>query len=164
MKVPSARTSRKAASSLGISGSYSARTSTSGIAMRCNFSLRFPSVGEIRREEDDAGHDRVLRVLEVVVEVVVARPEAVADPDERERPHSRADEREREERGKRHLEDSRRDGDERSDDRRHRPEQNSRLVPALEPRVSLVEPFRRHVQPAAAALEQLTSSETADEP
>src|SRR6476660_1411743 len=99
-------TSRNAASSRGISGSYSARTSTSGIVCTLGHSSGgHPPVDQIRRAEHDACHDRVFDVTEVVLEVPVARAEGVADADKGERPERRADEREAEERRERHLED-----------------------------------------------------------
>src|SRR5438552_3743548 len=160
MNWPFSSTPRKAASSLGISGSYSARTSTSGIAMRRHFSLRPPPIDEIRREEDDPGHHGVLDVTEVVVKARVARSEPVADSDEREGPDRRPDRRESRELRKWHLEDPRRDGDERADDRRHRAEKDSRPVPAVEPPRRAVETLGRDVEPAAAPSEQLPATET----
>src|SRR5206468_8112897 len=98
MKPLPSRTSWNAASSRGISGSYSARTSTRGIVCtRGNSSRSHPSIHQIRQPADDAYRDRVLRVAKVVLEALVARTEAVADADERERPHRRAHESQAEE-------------------------------------------------------------------
>src|SRR5437868_10243796 len=113
MKRPSSRTSRKAASSLGISGPYSALTSTSGIVCTIvHFSPRSPFVDQIRDDDDDDRDDAVLDVVEAVVEALVAGAEPVADPGNRECPDRRADEREDGLRRQRHLEDTGRDGDE----------------------------------------------------
>src|ERR1700757_3067408 len=91
-------TSRNAASSRGISGSYSARTSTRGIVCtRGHFSHSDPTVDQIRQRDDDAQGDCVLDVAEVVLEAVVARAEAVADADEGERPDRRPDQSQAEE-------------------------------------------------------------------
>src|SRR5207248_8703574 len=115
MKRSLSSTSRKAASSRGISGSYSARTSTRGIVCTRDHSSRSPPpVHQIRQCENDACRDRVLDVAEVVLEALVARAEGVADADEGERPQSRADERQAQEERERHLEDPRRDRDERA--------------------------------------------------
>src|SRR5580765_1204927 len=120
MKRPSSRTSRKAASSWGISGPYSALTSTSGIVcIRPHFSLRPPPVHQIHGEDDDTGHDRVLDEAEAMVDPVVARAGGVADPREREGPDGPADRDENGKRHERHLEDPGRDGDERTKERRH---------------------------------------------
>src|SRR5581483_7239656 len=92
-------TSRNAASSRGISGSYSARTSTSGIVCTRGHSSHSPSpVHEIRHRGDDACGDCVLDVAEVVLEALVARAERIADADEGERPEPGAHEGEAEER------------------------------------------------------------------
>src|SRR5262245_48653917 len=112
MKPLPSRTSWKAASSRGISGSYSARTSTRGIVCtRRHFSRSHPSVHEIRHHSYDAHHDCVLDVAEVVLEVVVARTEGITDADEREGPHGRAHEGQNHELGERHLEQPSRNRD-----------------------------------------------------
>src|SRR5215469_5545211 len=122
MKPLPSSTSWKAASSRGISGSYSARTSTSGIVCtRRNSSRSHPTVDQKCDAEQDGCDDRVLDVAEVVLEVLVARAEPVADADEGERPDRRSDRGEAEELRKRHLEDPRGDRDERADERRQRP-------------------------------------------
>src|SRR5205809_121153 len=83
------------ASSLGISGSYSALTSTRGIVCtRGHFSHRDPPVHQVRQRGDDAYRDRVLRVAEAVVEAAIARAEPVTGAGERERPHGGAGKRE----------------------------------------------------------------------
>src|SRR3954453_6753178 len=113
MKPFPSSTSRNATSSRGISGSYSARTSTRGIVCtRGHSSQSPPPVHQIRQPGDDACRDRVLDVTEAVLEALVDRAEGVADADKGERPESRADERECHERRKRHLEDPRRNRDE----------------------------------------------------
>src|SRR6266702_3664675 len=105
MKRCPSSTSRKAASSRGISGSYSARTSTRGIVCTRGHSSRSPPpVHQIRQCENDACRDRVLDVAEVVLEALVARAEGVADADEGERPQGGPDESEKQERRRRHLE------------------------------------------------------------
>src|SRR5215469_68229 len=165
MKPLPSRTSRNAASSRGISGSYSARTSTRGIVCtRGHFSHSDPTVDPIRDAYKDHEHDRVLDVTEVVLEALVARAEAVADADEGERPDRRPDERQAEEQRERHLEQPGRDRDERADDGQERPDQDTRLAPTPEPRVGPVEPFRRDVEPTAVALEQLAAAPASDQP
>src|SRR5215472_13892065 len=105
MKPLPSRTSWKAASSRGISGSYSARTSTRGIVCtRGNFSHSKPTVDQIRDAGDDREHDRVLGVAEVVLEALVARTQAVADAHEGERPDGGPDQSQAEEQCERHLE------------------------------------------------------------
>src|SRR4029079_15232958 len=133
MKPLPSRTSRTAASSRGISGSYSARTSTRGIVCtRGHFSHSDPAVHERRQRGDDPYDDRVLDVAEVVLEALVARPEGIADADEGERPERRPDQRQAEEARERHLEDPRRNRDEGTDHGRHRPDEHPGPVPALE--------------------------------
>src|SRR5438270_9121503 len=94
MNWPVSSTSLKAASSLGMSGPYSALTSTSGIAMRVHFSLRHGAIDQIRGKEDDPRDDRVFDVVEVVIEAVVVRTQAVTDAGDCERPDRGADQRE----------------------------------------------------------------------
>src|SRR5207302_11077501 len=104
MKRSLSSTSRNAASSRGISGSYSARTSTRGIACTRGHSSRSPPpVHQIRQRENDACRDRVLDVAEAVVEAAIARAEAVAGTGEGERPYRRAHERQQCVRRERHL-------------------------------------------------------------
>src|SRR3954451_25144303 len=165
MKPWPSRTSRNAASSRGISGSYSARTSTRGIVCtRGHSSRRSSPVHQIRQPGDDASHDRVFDVAEVVLEVVVALAERVAGADEGERQDGRADESQAEELPERHLEQPRRNRYERAEDRRDRPDQHTGPAPAPEPCVPLREPIRRDVEPAAVALEQLAASPASDQP
>src|SRR6185437_240727 len=104
MKPLPSSTSRNAASSRGISGSYSARTSTSGIVCTRDNSSHSPfPVDQIRQRHDDAYPDRVLDVAEVVLEALVARAEGIADADEGERPERGADECQAQERSQGHL-------------------------------------------------------------
>src|SRR5882762_8439455 len=117
MNWPPSSTSRKRASSSGISGSYWEWTSTSGIVTAPHCSGLPQSIGEIRREHENACNDRVLRVLETVVEALVARAEPVACAGDRKGPDRRANQRVERVRSKRHLEDARGDRDERADDR-----------------------------------------------
>src|SRR3954468_14908531 len=165
MKPWPSSTSRNAASSRGISGSYSARTSTRGIVCPRGHSSRRPSpVHPIRQPRDDACRDRKLHVAEVVLEVAVALTERVADADEGERPDGRAEESETEELREGHLEQPRRDGHERAEDRHQRPDQDSRPPPTPEPRVRPVQPIPRDAEPAAVALQQLAPSPASDQP
>src|SRR5579862_6216802 len=165
MKRSLSRTSRNAASSRGISGSYSARTSTRGIVCtRGNFSRSYPPVDQIRHHSQDAYRNQVLDVAEVVLEVLVARAERIADADEGERPDGRAEQCQAEELHERHLEQAGRDRDERADDRRERSDQNAGPAPAPKPRVGAVEALRRDVEPAAVMLEQLAPSPASDQP
>src|SRR4051794_33571202 len=112
MNCPVSSTSLKAASSWGINGPYSALTSTSGIAMRPNFSPSAPPVDQNRRVEHDEGRHGDLDVAELVVEAVIVRPEAVPGSSEREGPDRRADRRVDRVRDELHLEDAGRDRDE----------------------------------------------------
>src|SRR5438045_347972 len=165
MKFPSSRTSRKAASSLGISGPYSALTSTSGIVCTAlHFSPTSPSVDQIHRPEHDAGDDGVLDVAEVVIEAVVVRTEAVAGAREREGPDRGADCRVDRVRDKLHLEDTGRDGDERADDRRYPSDEDADVPPATEPRLGATELRRREVEPAAVSLDQRAPAEASNRP
>src|SRR5437879_8542605 len=91
MKRSLSRTSRNAASSRGISGSYSARTSTSGIVCtRGHFSRSHPPVTQIRQHGQDACHDDVFGVVEAVIEAAVALAEPVAGAGEGKGPDRRA--------------------------------------------------------------------------
>src|SRR3954471_9965025 len=157
-------TSRNAASSLGISGSYSALTSTRGIVCtRGHFSHRDPPVHQIRQRGDNACHDRELDVAEGVLEVAVALAERVADADEGERPDGRAEESETEELREGHLEQPRRDGHERAEDRHQRPDQDSRPPPTPEPRVRPVQPIPRDPDPAPVRLPRSPPSPPPDQ-
>src|SRR3954467_14113525 len=165
MNCSLSRTSRNAASSRGISGSYSARTSTRGIVCTRGHSSRRPSpVHPIRQPRDDACRDRKLHVAEVVLEVAVALTERVADAEEGERPDGRAEESKPQELRERHLEQPRRNRDERAEDGGHRPDQDTRPAPAPEPGVCPVQPIPRDAEPAAVALKQLAPSPAADQP
>src|SRR5690242_21294790 len=165
MKPLPSSTSRNAASSRGISGSYSARTSTRGIVCtRGHFSHSDPAIHEIRQRRENPYDDRVLDVAEIVLEALVARSQGIADADEGERPERRPDQGQAEEDSEWHLEDPGRDRDERANHGRHRPDEYAGPVPPLEPRVGAVEPLRGHVEPAAVPLEQLPPAVTSDQP
>src|SRR4029077_4069459 len=92
MNWPPSSTSRKRDSSSGISGSYWEWTSTSGIVTAPHCSGPPQSIDEIRREHENACNDRVLCVLEAVVEALVARTEPIPHTGDRERPDRGADE------------------------------------------------------------------------
>src|SRR6478672_11576142 len=165
MKPLPSSTSRNAASSRGISGSYSARTSTRGIVCtRRHFSHSDPAIHQIRQPRDNAYRDRVLDVAEAVVEAAIARAEPVAGSREGERPHGGAGQREQCVRQEPHLEDSGCDRDERADDRRQPAEEDAEVPPPLEPSFGTVQPARREVEPAAVALEQRPAPVAADRP
>src|SRR5437899_9085588 len=165
MKPLPSRTSWNAASSRGISGSYSARTSTRGIVCtRGHFSRSHPSVHQIRQRGDDPHHDRVLEVAEVVLEALVARAEGIADADEGERPQGRAHQGQAEELRERHLEQPRRNCDEGAEDGGDGPDQDTGPAPAPEPRIGSVEALGSDVEPAAVPLEQLAASPAPDQP
>src|SRR6478752_4486598 len=158
-------TSRNAASSRGISGSYSARTSTRGIVCtRRHFSHSDPAVHQIRERRDDAYRDCVLDVAEAVVEAAIAGAEPVAGSREGERPHGGAGQREERVRQEPHLEDSGCDGNERTDDRRQPAEEDAEVPPPLEPSFGAVQAARREVEPAAVALEEWPAPVPADRP
>src|SRR5262245_6338579 len=141
MKRSLSSTSRKAASSRGISGSYSALTSTRGIVCtRANSSGRYPPIDQIRQPGHDQHHDRVLDVVEAVVEAAVAPTEPVTRAGEGKGPHGGTGERQQRVRQERHLEDAGRDRDEGADDRHDPAEEDPEVPPALEPRLRAVEP------------------------
>src|SRR5260370_18815539 len=119
MSCPPPSTSRKRASSSGISGAYCALTSTSGICTATHFSGLRPPVDKIRREEQNACNDCVFGVLEVVVEALVAPPEAEAGAGDPEGPDRGADDRVQAVGRERHLEDPGGNRDEGAYDRRH---------------------------------------------
>src|SRR5437763_3806114 len=165
MKLFPSSTSGKAASGRGISGSYSARTSRRGIVCtRVNSSRRRPSIHQIRQSEHDACRDRVLDVVEAVVEAAITLAEPVSGAGEGKAPHGRAGERQQRVRQKRHLEDPGRDRDEGTDDGHDSPEKHAEIPPAVEPRFGAVESFGRDVEPAAVALEQRPAAVAADRP
>src|SRR6478735_12525690 len=113
MKPLPSSTSRNAASSRGISGAYSARTSTRGIVCtRGHFSRSHPPVHQIRQQSDDAYDDCVLDVAEAVVKTAIARAEPVAGACKGEGPHGGTCEREQRVRQQPHLEDPGGDRDE----------------------------------------------------
>src|SRR6266481_1885444 len=141
MNWPSWRTSRKRASSSGMSGAYCALTSISGICDTAT-SHCSPAVEKVRRREHDAYNDRVLGVLEAVVEAVVARAERVSDAGDGERPDGGADQRQDGVGPERHLERTGRDRDERAYDRREATEEDADVPPAVEPALRAVEALR----------------------
>src|SRR5438094_4494874 len=144
MNCPPSRISRKRASSSGISGAYCALTSMSGIvctATHC--SGLAPPIQEIRREQQKACHHRVLRVTEVVVELLVARAEPVAGARDPERPDGGPDQSEHGVRAERKSEDARRNRDERADNRRDAADEHADVAPVVEPALRPVEALGR---------------------
>src|SRR6478609_1128020 len=104
MKPLPSSTSRNAASSRGISGSYSARTSTRGIVCtRGHFSCRDLPVDQKSQQEQEACDDDVFEVVEALIEPAIAAAEAVAAARKGERPHGGADQRQQRVRRKPHL-------------------------------------------------------------
>jgi hypothetical protein len=99
-----------------------------------------------------------------VVEALVARAEPVARAGDREGPDRRSGERQRGVRREWHLEDAGGDRDERAHDGRDPPDQDADVAPAVEPALRAVEALGRHVQPAAAALEQRAPAAQPDPP
>src|SRR5581483_262686 len=164
MNCPPSSTSRNRASSSETSGAYCDWTSTSGIVTATHSSGGCPSIHEIRRREENACHDRVLGVVEAVVEALEARPERIADASERERPDGAAYAEVQEERREPELEDARGDRDERAEKRRHRTEEDCEVSPTLQRALGAVEPLRRDVQQAAAPLEERPPPAAPDHP
>src|ERR1700751_3621665 len=159
------RTWRNAARSRGISGPYSALTSTSGIVCtRRHFSRSQPPVDQIRQRDQDARNDRVLDVVEAVVEAAIALAVPVARAGEGERPDRRAHEGQHRVDPERHLEDSGRDRDEGADNRSDPADEDAERPPAVEPRLGSVEACGREMEPAAVALEQRPSSPASNRP
>src|SRR5581483_9507261 len=134
MNAPDSSTSLKRASSCARSGAYCAWTSTSGIFCTAGHSsCASASVQEVAQQRRDAGRDRVLDVLEAVIEPLVAAAEAVAGPGDRERPDRGPDQRQQRVRREGHLEDAGGDRDEGADDRRHAADEHAQVSPAAEP-------------------------------
>src|SRR5438874_4972649 len=164
MNSPLSRTSRKRASSCGFSGAYWEWTSTSGIVTASHFSGVRQPIDEIRRQHENACHDDVFRVAEVVVETFVARAKPVAGARDRERPDRRADERQQDVRREGHPEDAGRDRDERAHERRQPADEHADVPPAVEPALGAVEAFRAEMQPAPVTLEERAPAAKPDPP
>src|ERR1700675_2411298 len=129
MNSPVSRTSRKRASSCGLSGAYWEWTSTSGIVTASHFSGVHESIDEIRRQHENACNDRVFGVAKVVVETLVARAQYVAGTGDRKCPDRGADQGQHGVRRESHLEDAGRDGDEGAHERRQPADQHPAAPP-----------------------------------
>src|SRR5919108_2616999 len=94
MNSPDSRTASNLRRSSSISGAYCALTSTSGIGTAIKRTRAPATDQEIGHSEHDRSRDRVVDVVEVLVERLPARPEGVANAGEGDAPERRADERE----------------------------------------------------------------------
>src|SRR6266436_869874 len=139
MNWPLPRIARNRASSSSWSGAYCALTSTSGIFTAPHFSGVEPPQDYVRREAENACNDRVLDVFEVVVELLVARAEPVAEACDHEGPDCRSDERVEAVRPERHPEDARGNRHERAYDRGHPADEDTEVAPLLEPVLGTIE-------------------------
>src|SRR4051794_27946641 len=155
MNWPLSRTSANRASSSERTDANWALTSTRGI---CCTRSHFSGVDEIRRQDENACNDGVFDVLEVAVEVGIARAQSVADAGEREAPDRRSHERQERVRAERHPEDAGRNRDERTDDRSEAADENANVPPPVEPAFGTVEIARSEVQPTAPALDERTAA------
>src|SRR5205823_5577250 len=164
MKTPASSTSARRSFSSGRSGAYCALTSTSGIGRTASESSRAPAQHEPCRGSDDGEPDRVVDEPEVAVEALPAPADRPADAGGREAPDRRANERQDRVRGEPHPEDARRDRDERADDGRDSPQEDSPVAPPVEPALGPVELLRREVEDAPAILEQRPAAVGADPP
>src|SRR5688572_23946609 len=130
MNSPLASTPSIASRTRGNSGSYCAFTSTSGIGRTACKSRSSPAQDQIRH---DPGDHRVIHEAEVMVERLVAFPEAPADAGERKTPDRRPDQRQDRVAPERHAEDTGWNGVERPNDGSQPPHQNREVAPTLEP-------------------------------
>src|SRR5437763_911044 len=134
MKRPLSSVRVKASCSWGISGAYCALTSTWGIAGTASHGSR-PSVpqDQIRDQQNDSRHERVLDVPEPVVDPGVARPERPAGAGPAEGPDRAAERREDDVAAELRLEHPGRNRDEGARDRRQPPDEHGPVLPSLEP-------------------------------
>src|SRR5215207_4738993 len=153
MNAPEASTSSNRVRSSSISGAYCALTSTSGICTTGKGTGAPTAHQQIRHADHDPCRDRVVHVVEVLVEGLPAGAEGVADRREDHAPECRAHEREDRVAPEWSPEDAGGDRDERARNRRDPPHEDGPVAPALEPALGPRELLRREVQPTAVALE-----------
>src|SRR5688500_751190 len=139
MNAPEASTSSNRVRSSSISGAYCALTSTSGICTTGKGTGAPTAHQQIRHADHDPCRDRVVHVVEVLVEGLPAGPEGVADRREDDAPDRRADEGEHRVAAERRPEDAGGNRDERARHRRDPPDEDGPVAPAVEPALGLRE-------------------------
>ena len=132
------------------------RNESSEARLRAFPRLRSRLPRQIRGTCHDRRDDRVVDVVEGVVEVLPLAAERPADPGEGEAPDRGAQQRQQRVAAERRLEDAGRDRHERADDRSEPAEEDRPVVPAVEPALRPVELRLVQVQPAPVALEERT--------
>src|SRR5215210_8850037 len=162
MNSPEASTSSKRSRSVSRSGAYCALTSTSGICTARKATRPASADQEIGNERDEDRGDRVVDVVELLVERLPARAERPADARERETPDRRPQKREDGVAPEGEAEDAGGNRDEGARDGRDPPDEDGRVAPPVEPVLGAREPMRRQVQPAAAALQERAAAVPAD--
>src|SRR6185295_16243734 len=164
MNSPESRTASKRARSSSISGAYCALTSTSGVGT----ARKATGAATADHEIGHAGHhehgDRVVDVVELLVERLPASACGVARPREGDAPERRADEREHDVAAERHPEDPGGNRDERPGDGSDPPDQDRPVTPAVEPALRALQALVREVEPPSAALEERSPAVDADRP
>src|SRR4051794_37564643 len=163
MKRPESSARANASFNSGMSGAYCALTSTCGIAT-ASHRRRPPPHEQPRRRAEDRDRDRHVGVAEGVVEVLPARAEPPACAREGEAPQRGAERGPENVAAQRHLEDARRDRDERTGDRRDAPDEDGPVAPAVEPALGALEARGRKVEPTAAALQERPAAVEPDRP
>src|SRR5215211_3873190 len=114
MNSPRPRTSSNCARSASSTGAYCAFTSISGIGTSRKASCASSACYQVRHEQDKACEERVVDVVEVLVELLPLRPERPPDAGKREAPDRGADQRQHRVTPELHLEHAGRDRDERA--------------------------------------------------
>src|SRR5204863_2440715 len=162
MNSPDSSTSRMRSSSSGISGSYCALTSTSGIGATATQSRGAQSTDH---EDDDDEHDACDDdVIDVAANALIAGADGPTHAGEREAERAAADRRQYEEAHERHARDSGRNGDERAHDRRRESQDDGERSVPVEPALRPVELRGRDVDDAAVLLQERAAAVVPDEP
>src|SRR5207237_5698202 len=113
---------------------------------------------------DDSRHDRVVHVVEALVDALPARSQTPAGSGPREAPDRAADRRQDGVARQARFEHSGRDRYERTDKRSQPAEEDSPLLPALEPALGPLEAGLVEMEPAPGAPEKGTPNGEADRP
>src|SRR5690242_1535277 len=165
MNSAESTTSRTRSRSSGISGAYCALTSTSGIRGTATESRGARHAGNQRDDENDDDPDNeIVHVAEITVDMLVPGPQAPACAGKGERPDRGADQGPEDVTPERHLENARRDRDERAHHGRDAADEHGKVVPPLEPPLRAGKPIRPEMEEPAVPLEQRPTSVAADRP
>src|SRR2546423_5768632 len=155
MNRPESRTRANASFNWGISGGYCALTSTWGIGGAASHGNRAPTAQhQVRREQHDSRDDRVLHVVEAMVDALPARAEAPACRRPGKAPDGASDRGQDRVARERRFEHAGGNRDERARERRQPADEDGPVLPAAKPAPGPGESRPLEMEPTPAPVDE----------